>query len=277
MKYMTIPVKTEYFKPNEGYSNLVSAIISCCEDEDIVFISETPVSTVEGNLVDESKYDYGFISYMITELWSKYLWGYILCPLLGYSKRTISNLRHIPIEARYHKEFILNRYGLKHALQPTAEAGVDLSNVPGSYVSLLPENPDKSARIIKDLIYDLSGKNVEVVIIDTDPTYKLRNTYFTTLPYSINGIQNDTGVIGYFLRTFSKKIGATPLASSVNMDLNELINFANLCEDCQKESSDDFFETVYDMQNSFDSDVSGVSVEMLNSKCHIPAVILRFR
>ena len=58
----------------------------------------------------------------------------------------------MPKEAYKHKAFILKRYGLKHALQPTAEAGVDLSNVPGNYVSLLPNTPKQSANKLKELI-----------------------------------------------------------------------------------------------------------------------------
>ena len=64
----------------------------------------------------------------------------------------------MPHEARYHKQFILEKYGLKYALQPTSEAGVDLSNVPEQYVSLLPENPQKSADYIKEIIHKKTGK-----------------------------------------------------------------------------------------------------------------------
>lgn len=272
-----LPVKSKYFKPSEGYDNLVNSIVSVCEDNDVVFISETPVSTIEGNLVDESHYEYGIISYLITEIWCRYLWGYVFGPLFGVSKRTVNNLKHMPLEARNHKEFIYRKYGLKYALQPTAEAGVDLSNVPGTFVSLLPENPDNSAWKIKKNVFNQSGKNVEIIIMDTDPTYKLGNTYFTTLPKSLAGISNDTGVFGYLLRFFSKKVGATILASTADIDLEELITLANCCEDCQRRNSENFFETVYNMKESFDTGYDNVDTEMLSSVCHIPAVIVRKR
>lgn len=274
MKYHCKPIESNYFKPYEGYSRLIESITNKCQDGDYVFISETPVSTVEGNLVDESKFNSGIISFLITELWCRYLWGYVLCPLLGYSKRTIKNLRQMPDEAHNHKEFILKRYGLKHALQPTAEAGVDLSNVPGNFVSLLPENPEKSAYTIKRLIKEKSGKNVEIVIIDTDPTYKFRNTYFTTLPKSIPGIKNDTGIFGYVLRAFAQKIGATPLASTASVDVEELIHMANLAEECQRKSSVNFFETVYNMKETFETGYDEITVEMLDSVTHVPAVLI---
>lgn len=275
MNIECIPIKTCYFKPNEGYDNLVNSISSSCENGDIVFISETPISTIEGNLVDESKYDYGFISLLITEFWCRYLWGHILCPLLGYDERTIHNLRSMPVQARFHKEFILKKYGLKHALQPTAEAGVDLSNVPGSFVSLLPDNPVESAYKIKQLVFENCEYNVDVVIIDTDPTYKFLGKYFTTLPISLEGICNNTGVYGYLLRAFSRKVGATPLASTVSMDLEELIDLANMCENCQRENSPDFFETVYNMKDKFSIAFDEVTVEMLSGVEHIPIVLIR--
>lgn len=270
-----IAVKSGYFRPCEGYEHLVDTLISYCENGDFVIISETPISTIEGNLVDESDYESGVLSYIITEVWCKYLWGYILCPLLGYSSRSIRNLRKMPVEAIKHKEFILRRYGLKHALQPTAEAGVDLSNVPGNYVSLLPENPAESACTIKELIYEKSGKNVEIIIIDTDPTYKIGNMYFTTLPKSVPQIRNNTGIFGYFLRSFSKKIGATPLSTTVNLNLEYMIELTNMAEECQKENSDSFFETIYDMKDTFNTGFNEITVDMLDSISHIPAVIIR--
>ncbi len=274
MNFYCKPIKSNYLKPNEGYSNLVNNITDNCMDGDYIFISETPISTIEGNLIDESKYESGIASFLITELWCKYLWGYFLCPLLGYSERTTKNLRKMPKEARNHKAFILKEYGLKHALQPTAEAGVDLSNVPGNYVSLLPDNPEKSAYTIKKMVEEKSGKNVEIIIIDTDPTYKFRNTYFTTLPKSIPEIRNNTGIFGFVLRAFTKKIGATPLAATFKIDVEELINMANIAEKCQRDNSSDFFETVYNMQETFNSEINEINVDMLNSIEHIPAVII---
>ncbi|MBE6485290.1 MAG: gamma-glutamyl ligase [Methanosphaera stadtmanae] len=274
MTYYCKPVETNYFKANEGYSRLIDVLINNCSEGDYIYINETPISTIEGNLIDESEINSGITSFLITELWCRYLWGYFLCPLLGYNERTIKNLRQMPKEARKHKEFILKRYGLKHALQPTAEAGVDLSNVPGNFVSLLPENPEKSASKIKNMIKKQSNKDVEIIIIDTDPTYKFRNIYFTTLPQSIKGIKNDTGIFGYVLRAFTKKVGATPLATTIDMDIEELINMANIVEECQKNNSTNFFETIYNMQEKFNVKYDEITVEMLDSVKHIPAVIL---
>jgi coenzyme F420-0:L-glutamate ligase/coenzyme F420-1:gamma-L-glutamate ligase len=48
-------------------------------------------------------------------------------------------------------------------------AGIDRSNVEGSdNILLLPEDPDKSAKKIKDSIFKYTGKKVSVVITDTN-------------------------------------------------------------------------------------------------------------
>jgi coenzyme F420-0:L-glutamate ligase/coenzyme F420-1:gamma-L-glutamate ligase len=49
-----------------------------------------------------------------------------------------------------------------------ANAGVDRSNVPGDdVVSLLPSNPDRSARFLAAALYKRNGKRVAVIISDT--------------------------------------------------------------------------------------------------------------
>jgi coenzyme F420-0:L-glutamate ligase/coenzyme F420-1:gamma-L-glutamate ligase len=48
-----------------------------------------------------------------------------------------------------------------------AAAGVDASNVTAGNVVLLPEDPDASARALRERVYDGTGRNVAVVITDT--------------------------------------------------------------------------------------------------------------
>lgn len=47
-------------------------------------------------------------------------------------------------------------------------AGIDTSNVREGYLLLPPENPDESARRIREEIREISGKNVGVIITDTN-------------------------------------------------------------------------------------------------------------
>ena len=48
-----------------------------------------------------------------------------------------------------------------------ANAGIDESNVKDGYVTLLPDDPDKSANLLKDRVKQKTGKDVAVIISDT--------------------------------------------------------------------------------------------------------------
>lgn len=275
MTYTTTPIKTDYIKPGEGYNKIIINSIDKCQDNDYLIISETPLSVAQNNLIDESKYKSGITATILTEIWAKRLWGYVLAPLLHYKQRTITNLRKMPKEARQHKQMIIEEYGLKHAFQPSAEAGVDLSNVPGPYVSLLPENPSKIAKDIHDKIKIETSKSVNVIIIDTDSTYQYHNQIFTTLPIAVDKIKHDMGIYGYILGRFSKELGPTIIATSFKFnDIYELIKLAKIAEECQNDNADKIFETIYNMQDTFNENPTGITVDMLSNLTHIPAVLI---
>ena len=48
-----------------------------------------------------------------------------------------------------------------------ANAGVDESNVPQGFVTLLPKDPNNSALLLRKKIFEKTGKNIAVVISDT--------------------------------------------------------------------------------------------------------------
>jgi len=50
----------------------------------------------------------------------------------------------------------------------TCDAGIDGSNHPPDVVSLLPEDPDAEARKIREQIKEISGKQVAVILADTE-------------------------------------------------------------------------------------------------------------
>jgi len=272
--YYVIPVKTSYIRPKQPYDVIVDNSQQLLENGDFLVISETPLAISQGRLIDESKIKPSFKAYFLAELWSKYLWGYILGPIFRIKGRTIKNLKNLPPEARAHKELILRLYGWKHALKPASEAGVDLSNAPGSCVSLLPENPQKIAEDISGKIQSLNIKTVTVMVIDTDATYKLAGKIFTSLPCAIPQIRSDMGVFGYLMGRFGTIMGPTPLGVSSLMDIETILEVAAAAEECQKENEINM-ETVYDMARTFTGDFSAITVDMLDSIPHTPAVIVR--
>jgi len=273
-KYTAIPVKTDYIKPGESYNIIIERAKDLLEDGDFLVISETPISISQGMIVDEAEFEPTILSSILADVWSKYIWGYILGPIFRIKRRTIENLRKLPPEARTHKKVILDYYGLKHALKPASEAGVDLSNVPGTFVSLLPDKPGRVALDIARKIFKDPGRDVTVMIIDTDASYEFAGRKFTSLPIAVDGIKCDLGIWGYILGRFGRIIGPTPLGISKSHDINETLKIAQTAEDYHKKNEMDI-ETVYDMKNMFDGDINGVTIEMLNSVEHTPAVIVR--
>ena len=268
--YIVIPIETGYIKPNEDLNCIIEPARELMEDGDYLVIAETPISVSQGRLVDEAEYTPSLTAKFLTTVWSKYLWGYVLGPLLRIKKRTIKNLRKLPEETKAHKEVVLQLYGLKHALKPASEAGIDLSNAPGTCVSLLPENPEKVAVDLKKEI----GKNVCVMIIDTDATYMKNGKYFTGLPIAIDGIDADNGFFGYLKGQLSENMGSTPLGCSEKMDVESALKIANIAEDYQKSLSTEM-KTIHSVKAVLGSEIDEVTIDDLDSITHTPAVIIR--
>ncbi|WP_292888807.1 coenzyme F420-0:L-glutamate ligase [Methanobrevibacter sp. UBA212] len=268
--YIVIPIETGYIKPNDNLDCIIQPARELMEDDDYLVIAETPISVSQNRLVDESKYSPSLTAKFLTVVWSKYLWGYVLGPALGIKKRTIKNLRKLPKETEAHKEVVLQLYGLKHALKPASEAGIDLSNAPGTFVSLLPENPERVACDIKKEI----GKDVCVMIIDTDATYMKNGKYFTGLPIAIDGIDADNGFFGYLKGQLSENMGSTPLGCSEEIDVETGLKIANIAEDYQKSLSTEM-KTIHSVKEVLGSEINEVTIEDLDSITHTPAVIIR--
>ena len=268
--YMVIPIETGYIKPNEDLNSIITPARELMEDGDYLVIAETPISVSQGRLIDEAEYTPSLTAKFLTTVWSKYLWGYILGPLLKIKKRTIKNLRRLPEETKAHKEVVLQLYGLKHALKPASEAGIDLSNAPGTCVSLLPKDPEKVACEIKSEI----GKEICVMIIDTDATYMKNGKYFTGLPIAIDGIEADRGIFGYVKGQLSENMGSTPLGCSEEINVEKALKIANIAEDYQKSLSTEM-KTIHSVKEVLGTSETGVTIEALDSITHTPAVIIR--
>ena len=268
--YVVIPIETGYIKPNDSLDAIIEPAKMLMRDGDYLVIAETPISVSQNRLVDESLYTPSLTAKFLTVVWSKYLWGYVFGPLLKIKERTIKNLRKLPKETEAHKEVVLQLYGLKHALKPASEAGIDLSNAPGTFVSLLPENPEKVAKEIKAEI----GKDVCVMIIDTDATYMKNGKYFTGLPIAIDGIDADNGFFGYVKGQLSENMGSTPLGCSESMDVETALKMANIAEDYQKSLSTEM-KTIHSVKEVLGSEIDEVTIEDLDSITHTPAVIIR--
>ena len=109
--YIVIPIETGYIKPNESLDSIITPARELMRYGDYLVIAETPISVSQNRLVDESQYTPSLTAKFLATVWSKYLWGYVLGPLLGIKERTIKNLRRLPEETKAHKEVVLQLYG----------------------------------------------------------------------------------------------------------------------------------------------------------------------
>ncbi len=123
------------------------------QDNDIIVIAQTIVSRSEGRIVNLKDIE--------PSPFAKIL-----------ANETRKDPRLVEVILRESKGIV--RMGGHHLIMETrhgfvcANSGVDRSNVPGEEtVSLLPLDPDASARKIRDEIRRLTGKEVAVIISDT--------------------------------------------------------------------------------------------------------------
>ncbi len=123
------------------------------EEHDIVVISSTIVSKAEGRVVSLNKIK-------ATER------AKIIAKTNQNDPRFVQAVLNESEEILLESPFLLVR---TRNGSICVNAGIDRSNVEGGdNVLLLPEDPDKSARKIKESIFKLTGRRISVIITDTN-------------------------------------------------------------------------------------------------------------
>lgn len=276
VKYRALAIVTGYWLPGTDYlSEIVAAVEGRVSNGDILVISEKALSIAMGRIIDEDKVKPSLNSRLIAEVWMPIVWGYILGPICRLNSRLIKDLREYPRQlGGRHKQVALQYGGLLQALMFGSEGGIDGSNLPYSYVSLPLEDADALAeRIHREILLKL-GKQVNVMIVDTDTTFSFRNFYFTYRPRPMRGIHSIGGFLAYVVgRMFRLKRWATPLAvAGCRMSIEEALRVAYFANRVRGYGSG---RTVWDMAEAFNVDLTGISWDMLKKVPHKPIVIIR--
>ncbi|MHA1909812.1 MAG: coenzyme F420-0:L-glutamate ligase [Candidatus Thorarchaeota archaeon] len=169
-----IPIKTRIITQEDDFLEVVleglSNIGYSFEDGDILGIAETPLGTTEGQVVKLSDVT---VSQQATDLADKHT--------------MIPEVAQLVIEEA---DEILG--GIPHVLLTIknntlmANAGVDKSNIPQGYASLLPKDSRKSAERIRREVHQRLGKDIGVLIIDS-----------RTQPLRLGNIGMALGVAGF--------------------------------------------------------------------------------
>jgi F420-0:gamma-glutamyl ligase-like protein len=275
-KYYALPVATKYWKPGEKYLNsILGAVEKRVTNGDFVVISEKALSTALGNIIDESSINPSFSAKLISHLWMRIAWGYLLGALCRLGPRLRRRLREYPLEAgSRHKQIALQQAGFLQALMWGSEGGIDGSNLPFSYVSLPLNKPYELAEAIHQQIWLKLKKKVFVIIVDTDKTYSFRNFHFTPRPKPLKGIHSLGGITAYIIgRTFKFRKRPTPLAvAGGGLQTKEALKIANIADRARGPGSG---ATVWDMAARFNVATTGISWDMLSKVKHKPIVIVR--
>ena len=137
-------------------SNIVDKLISSnqcgIEDDDVLIISQKIVSKQEGRVINLDTVIPSELSIGIASAYEKD--PKLVEVILSESKRIV-RMEHGVIIVKTKHDFTC------------ANAGIDQSNVDGNFVTLLPINPDNSAKLIQDEIKKKTGKKMAVIISDT--------------------------------------------------------------------------------------------------------------
>ena len=152
MTLQIIPVNIK--KEIKSDDDLVDFVLESSEihDDDILVFSQKIVSKNEGRILSLSSINPSLLANGIASSYCKD--PRLVELILSESKRIVRMENGIIIVETNHG-FVC------------ANAGIDESNVQDGYATLLPDDPDQSANLLKDRIEQKTGKNIAVIISDT--------------------------------------------------------------------------------------------------------------
>ena len=154
MSIHIIPVKIkEDIQPSDDIVALIlSSSKTSIDDGDVIVISQKIISKKEGRVVNLNSVIPSELSVGISSAYEKD--PRLVEAILSESKRIV-RMEHGVIIVETNHNFIC------------ANAGIDESNVEKGFATLLPVDPDKSAKKIRDAVLQITGKNTAVIISDT--------------------------------------------------------------------------------------------------------------
>lgn len=203
-----------WFPGSDFVREIVDRYKEFLDNGSFIVITEKAISVALGNIYDEGIIKPDLISTYFTKIVNSHLWGRLLYRLFRRGEDFLDLIREIPLEyLAVHKKLSIKYGGLHHFIKPYSEAGIDTTNLPYYYVSLPLRNADKIAREIRDDIVKLVNKDIYVLLIDTDRTFKpkhISSLAISTRPSYVKGII-DLGGLGYILgRLFPEKFTEYP-------------------------------------------------------------------
>jgi coenzyme F420-0:L-glutamate ligase len=171
---LVVPIKTRIINSTDDILDVLIASLGksgfSLENGDILGIAETPLGTTEGCVVELEKVE---VSPTAEELAEKYtLIPAVAQLIMDEADEILGGIPHVVLTIK------------NNTLM--ANAGVDKSNIPPGYASLLPKDPKASAERIRKLAKQKYGKDIGVIVIDS-----------RTQPLRLGNIGMALGVAGF--------------------------------------------------------------------------------
>ncbi len=276
VKYQAIAIKTKYWKPGENYKSIILKVISdVVSDGDVVVVSEKAVSIAQNRIIDEGRINPGFTARIISKIWMRLIWGFLLGKLCHMTNLTRKRLRNYPLrEGAMHKQVCLNNAGFLQSLRHGSEGGIDVTNLPYAFAVLPLKNAQQEAKILQLKILKETKIRVSVIIADTDKTYKLGNKNYTPLPNAESRIIVGGGIFIYVLcRILRCKRRATPVGYSGDSKSIEVL--LDISETANRARGVGAGRTPWHMAERFGVGITDVTWEMLERVAHYPVVVVK--
>ncbi len=174
------------------------------EDNDILVLCSTIVSKSEGRLRELDSYNTGDKAKELSEKFE--CSPEFIQAVLEESEDILIEFPILLVKAKFGNICI--------------NAGVDKSNVEKGRVILPPEDPDRSARTLKKRVKEITGKDVGVIITDTNGRcFRKGVTGFAIGVSSVTIFRNFVG---------KKDLFGNPLEKTIECVADEIAAFANL-------------------------------------------------
>ncbi|MEM4311796.1 MAG: coenzyme F420-0:L-glutamate ligase [Nitrososphaerales archaeon] len=269
-------LKTKYWLPGDDYITIITnSIKNHAKDGDILAISEKALSIAKGNIFDELKVKPSSLAKFLSIFWMRICWGYLFSRICHLKEDSILKLRNYPKDlGSRHKQLALYFSGFLQTLRHGSEGGIDVTNLPYSYACLPLKNPQEEVQFLKEALWKRLKLNLEVMIVDTDMTYSLRNFHISPRKSYGKGIVSKGGFLTYILcRALKLKARATPIACSSERIYGELaLELAQLSHVARGYGSG---KDAWDMAERFKVPLDKVTWSMLKKVKHYPLVLIR--